>query len=252
MIPSALKKLIRPSASAQSNEAPPAPASSGFTLFSYVKPDGSFDYENYRKIQEEGNKQKLNWVWVREENVTMLADYIRGVVGSPSFGICHGTRRGNEQKWFRKHLNCEVIGTEISDTATQFPHTIQWDFHEVKPEWVDSVDFIYSNSFDHSYDPQRCLNAWMSCVRVGGVCILEHSDYHGPKAANALDPFGAELCLMPYLVTLWGNGRYGVRQILPAVSKAEQLDYLSFIVIQRFPDPIAVAPQRAESTVDTR
>jgi len=96
------------------------------------------------------------------------------------------------------------MGTEISDTATQFPNTIQWDFHEVKPEWVGAVDFIYSNSFDHTYDPERCLNAWMSCVRSGGMCILEHSSLHGTGGATQLDPFGAELSQMPYLIARGG------------------------------------------------
>ena len=36
-----------------------------------------------------------------------------------------------------------MIDTEISETAEQFPNTIQWDFHKVKPEWLSSVDFIY-------------------------------------------------------------------------------------------------------------
>ncbi|MEJ0015745.1 MAG: hypothetical protein WDN25_04115 [Acetobacteraceae bacterium] len=48
-----------------------------------------------------------------------------------------------------------MLGTEISDTATQSSTTIQWDFHEVKPEWLNSVDFIYSVSWDHRYDPVK-------------------------------------------------------------------------------------------------
>ncbi len=114
-------------------------------------------------------------------------------------------------------MGTTVIGTEISDTATQFPDTIQWDFHEIKAESRDAVDFIYSNSFDHSYDPERCLNAWMSCLRPGGICILEHSDAHSSqKGSSELDPFGAHLVQMPYLVLKWGAGRYSVREILLA------------------------------------
>ena len=108
--------------------------SPGFVLHRYLNSDGSFDYEKYRKIQEDGNKRKINKVWVNEENVAFLSNYIKSLIPSPQFGICHGTRRGKEQEWFRKYLSCEVIGTEISDTAENFPYTIQWDFHEVKPE----------------------------------------------------------------------------------------------------------------------
>lgn len=143
----------------------------GLQLYSYARADGTFDYDKYREAQITGNYKKLDNVWVSEENVEFLANYIRETVGDVRFGICHGTRRGKEQEWFIKYLGCDVIGTEISDTAEQFPNTIQWDFHDVKPEWIDSTDFIYSNSLDHSYDPEKRLNAWMSCVTPRGVCI---------------------------------------------------------------------------------
>jgi len=203
----------------------------GLQLYSYAKADGTFDYDKYREAQIAGNYKKLDNVWVREENVEFLANYIRETVGDTSFGICHGTRRGKEQEWFIKYLGGDVIGTEISDTAEQFPHTIQWDFHEVKPEWVDAADFIYSNSLDHSYDPEKCLDAWMSCVTPRGVCILEHSSGH--ERAAKLDPFDAHVSQMPYLILNWGKGKYFVREILDAPSKKKSLSYLKYIVIQR-------------------
>lgn len=206
----------------------------GFALHRYLRSDGSFDYEQYRRVQIEGNKNKLDKVWAAEENIALLSEYIKRRVLDPRFGICHGTRRGKEQEWFRKYLGCEVIGTEISDTATQFPHTIQWDFHETKPEWIDSVDFIYSNAFDHSYAPEQCLNAWMTCVKRNGVCILEHSNLHGPEGTSELDPFGADITHMPYLIAQWGKGQYGVRELLSPAVKNPMLKYLSFVVIQRF------------------
>lgn len=210
-------------------------ASSQYRLYPYLRADGSFDYDLYRRIQTEGNRRKLDQVWVLEENIAFLADYLKKHLGTIEFGLCHGTRRGLEQTWFRQHLDCEVLGTEISDSAEQFPNTIQWDFHQAKPEWIDSVDFIYSNSFDHSYDPETCLNTWMSCLRpTGGLCILEHSSAHGPDGVNELDPFGAYLAMMPYLITRWGRGRFGVRELLDAPVKPEAASSLTFVVIQRF------------------
>jgi len=204
--------------------------SNGFELRQYLKSDGSFDYESYRKIQIAGNKKKIDKVWANAENISFLSDYIRNTVDDVSFGICHGTRRGKEQEWFREYLQCDVIGTEISLTATQFPHTIEWDFHEVKPEWLGKVDFIYSNSFDHSYDPEKCLNAWMSCLKKGGVCLIEHTSGH--ETASRLDPFGASTLIMPYLVLTWGNGKYSVREILNGPTKADALQTLRFLVVQ--------------------
>lgn len=201
---------------------------SGVQVFRYLRQDGSFDYERYKRVQTAGNRKKIDKVWVIEENIKFLADYIRGAVGEVRFGLCHGTRRGMEQEWFRESLGAEVIGTEISDTATQFPHTIEWDFHEVKPEWIGSVDFIYSNSFDHSHDPRACLDAWMQCIRPGGVCIIEHSSRH--ERATELDPFGAHVSEMPYLVLTWGEGRYAVTRILDA--PVQHGAYTQFLVIR--------------------
>ncbi len=105
-----------------------------FALFSYKRDDGGFDYETYKAVQTAGNHRKIDWVFAVEQNIDVACDYLRRKLDRIEFGICHGTRRGLEQKWFAERLGCEVIGTEISDTATQFPNTVQWDFHEPNPD----------------------------------------------------------------------------------------------------------------------
>lgn len=204
-------------------------AGRNFVLRSYMGPDGKFDYERYRAEQGRGNKLKLENCWAIEENIVFLSQYLRRRLVSITFGLCHGTRRGLEQQWFREHLGCEVIGTEISETADQFPHTIQWDFHEVKPEWLGKADFIYSNSLDHSYDPALCLNRWMSCLRPGGICIIEHGSAH-EKGAR-FDPFGASLAIMPYLILEWGKGHFCVREMLDAPKLPLEAAYNRFLIV---------------------
>ena len=106
------------------------------------------NYDEYKKIQEEGNIQKIKCCWVLENNIKILSNYLTKYIEDIKFGICHGTRRGKEQEWFKKYLNIKdlkIVGTEISKTATLFPDTIQWDFHDVKEEWINNADFIYSN-----------------------------------------------------------------------------------------------------------
>ena len=111
----------------------------------------------------------------------------------------------------QKYLNIEVIGTEISKTATQFPHTIQWNFHDVKEKWIDNVDFIYSNSFDHTYDPVKCLDAWMSCIKKIGVCILEwgvgHAEDSEPSGFVATAEEYEELITNKYILKDKFGGR---------------------------------------------
>jgi hypothetical protein len=203
----------------------------GFTLFRYARPDGSFHYERYKQVQTAGNKDKIDLVWAMEANIAFLSEYMTKHLGPVKFGLCHGTRQGKEQAWFKKYLRCEVVGTEISDTAGQYPDTIQWDFHEVKAEWLGACDFIYSNSFDHSYDPEKCLRAWMSCVKVGGLCIIEHSD--ASTLATELDPFGVDGELLPYLILTWGRGEFCVRELLESPVKADGLRYNRLLVVER-------------------
>ncbi len=151
------------------------------------------DYDEYKRIQIAGNMEGIESgrCWVTENNIIFLADFLRKNVPDLKFGICHGTRQGTEQEGFSECLGIPVIGTEISPSAAMFPNTIQWDFHDVKDEWVGNVDFIYSNSFDHSYKPDACLDAWMRCVSDDGVLILEWTTAH--IEYNKLDPFGATL-----------------------------------------------------------
>jgi hypothetical protein len=185
-----------------------------YSLWRYTDANGRFDYALYKAAQEEANRRKIDCVWVQKENICFLSTYISRVLPELRFGLCHGTRRGLEQQWFREQLNCDVIGTEISSTASQFPYTIQWDFHEVKDEWLGKVDFIYSNSLDHSYDPEACLTNWMRCLSPHGVCILEYSDGH--EKAKRSDPFGASIFHMPYLILRWGKGAFSVQEVLDA------------------------------------
>lgn len=160
-------------------------------LFRYG-PDGKVDLDLYRQLQTEANKMKLDAQWVPEGHIRILAEYLKAQGKTVTRGLCHGTRRGNEQVWFREHLGegADVIGTEISDTATEFPHTIQWDFHEVDPGWVGAIDLIYSNSWDHSYDPEMAFGRWMSCLVPGGFLMLDHNWNYEPDRVDAMDPFG--------------------------------------------------------------
>jgi hypothetical protein len=164
------------------------------------------DYNEYRAAQIKANHDKIKNCWVRPETVDLICKKILEVCPGPKLGLCHGTRRGIEQALFKSYLKCEVIGTEISDTAEKFSDTIQWDFHIVKDEWVEACDFIYSNSLDHSYNPLGALEKWISCLTAQGLLVIEwvdlcrHNKRHPdgrPKKSTAVDPFAAstdEIC----------------------------------------------------------
>jgi len=131
----AIKREIRSLIDNELDQVDPMPIADGMQLLPFQK-NGGFCYDTYRQIQELGNKQLLSIQWVPRPHIFMISERIKADQGAVSFGLCHGSRRGLEQEWFRRKFPAaNVIGTEISDTATTFPNTIKWDFHQVKPEW---------------------------------------------------------------------------------------------------------------------
>lgn len=187
------------------------------SLFKYTDKDGRFDYEQYVKAQVSGNIQKLHHIWADEGYIHFLCSWMKKNLPSYAKGICHGTRNGAEMKYFRKHLEADVIGTEISPTAKKFANTIQWDFHDLKEEWYGNFDFIYSNSFDHSYNPEYCIKQWMLSLKKTGACFIEHSS--ADMGSSEMDPFGASYRSMQKLINYAGNGEFHVSTTLtPKVS----------------------------------
>ncbi len=158
-------------------------------------------YDAYVKAQVKKNKLKINNVWVRPAELRMIANKVRASIPGAKFGICHGVRNGHEVKVLRKILKINVIGTEISPTATNYPNVIQWDFHNIKDKWINKVDFIYSNSFDHSYKPAKCLDQWMRCIRQDkGICFI-HWMSTNAKKVDAADCFAGSLPEYRKLIT---------------------------------------------------
>ena len=144
------------------------------------------NYDAYVKGQVRKNEKKIKHVWVKNNEITFVFNKIKKYIPNAKFGICHGVRNAWEVERFRSLLNIEVLGTDIAPSATKFANTIQWDFHKIKDEWKNTVDFIYSNSFDHSYDPEMCLDKWMKCIRKGsGVCFIHWMSTNANKIDEA-------------------------------------------------------------------
>lgn len=137
-------------------------------------------YDMYKVVQTKANLQKLGRTsFVPEEDLVALARFIQQYANTTGrFGLCHGTRRGNEQLWLVRALGWpagSVLGTEISKTASRFNHTVQHDFHERNEAWVGKAAFVYSNALDHSYDPRLAAARWVESLQPGGLLVVEHS-----------------------------------------------------------------------------
>jgi hypothetical protein len=190
------------------------------------------DYDTYKMVQVTGNKAKLGMQHVKESHIAVLAEHLNKSGVKVTFGLCHGTRQGREQAWFRKHLKgrVNVIGTEISDTADQFPHTVQWDFHDPNPEWEGKANLVYSNSWDHAYDPVKAFGNWIDMLKSDGVIMLDYTAGHAPRAASPLDPFGITL---EALVEMLGREFGDKGEVVDVLNCTDNPDYRAQTVVFR-------------------
>jgi hypothetical protein len=163
------------------------------------------NYEEYKETQIFYNKQKINHVWADEFTLGKVASFIKENIKKNEIkGICHGSRNGFEQSFFNKNiLNSKVIGTDISETATDYKNSVIWDFHKVNDKWINCYDFVYSNSLDQSFDPKTALTSWIGSINKGGYVVIEHTDQHSVLASGKMDPFGVEPNFFPYLLSEW-------------------------------------------------
>ena len=197
-------------------------------------------YSEYRAAQILHNKRKLQKVWADEGVLSVVADDLRAH-GLGRSGICHGARNGFEVEWFRKRLDSDVIGTDISDTALRFPHMHVWDFHDENPEWEWRFDFVYTNSLDQAMDPARALNAWAKQIHNRGRIYVEHTMAHSAEYTGPMDPFGAHPMTMPYLFFVWGRGIYQLADILEVEAKENNGLKAWIFVLMRADTPPAVS-----------
>jgi SAM-dependent methyltransferase len=134
------------------------------------------DYETYKSNQIVKNKQKIKSVYVSDKELKRISADIKSRL-DPKIGMCHGSRNGYEVFKFKELLGCEVLGTDISDSARRFG-LLQHDFHEIKEDWKNKFDFIYTNSLDHAYDPDKAIENWTKCLSEKGLLYIEHTDDH--------------------------------------------------------------------------
>ena len=117
---------------------------------------------------------------------------------------------------FREYLGHEVTAHRDRDPryGGTFPNMVRHDFHEPRAEWLGKASFVYSNSWDHAYDPAKALRTWMGSLKPHGIAILEHTIGHQPENTGESDPFGASLEELLEFVNAVGAGRFSVSETL--------------------------------------
>ncbi len=194
-------------------------------------------YDEYRDSQIFHNRRKIDKIWADEGTLGVIADSIKSTLGEVRNGCCHGARNGFEVEWLADRLKADVIGTDISDTATQFKNMVVWDFHTENPDWIGKFDFIYTNSLDQAMKPDVALATWAGQLRRSGRIYIEHTMSHSASGASEMDPFGAHPMCMPYLFHKWGKGRYRLADIIEGTAKTNNGKEAWIFVLSRDDDP---------------
>ena len=192
------------------------------------------NYDEYKYTQIFFNKQKINKVWADENTLKIVSNFLKENIKSEKIkGLCHGSRNGFEQKCFINEIpNAEVIGTDISETANDYDNSIVHDFHDEKKDWIENFDFVYSNSLDQSYDPEKALNTWINQVKKDRYVIIEHSDQHGVISSGKMDPFGVEANFFPYLLTEWFGHKISLK-IIKSIKKNKNDAPVYFFIMKK-------------------
>ena len=192
------------------------------------------NYDEYKDTQIFFNKQKINKVWADENTLKIVSNFLKKNIKSEKIkGLCHGSRNGFEQKCFINEIpNAEVIGTDISETANDYDNSIVHDFHDEKKDWIENFDFVYSNSLDQSYDPEKALNTWINQVKKDRYVIIEHSDQHGVISSGKMDPFGVEANFFPYLLTEWFGHKISLK-IIKSIKKNKNDAPVYFFIMKK-------------------
>lgn len=151
------------------------------------------DKKEYVEAQIEANVRKFERHWVTDIEIGIICNYLRKRFKPPELMICHGARNGYEMLKFGYFMGrgTRVIGTDISPTAVTVPNMIQWDFHDINPEWTSKVDMVYCNSLDHSYNPQKAISAWMDSLKKNGIIIVHWAPGHEKGMVKPSDCFHA-------------------------------------------------------------
>ncbi len=120
-------------------------------------------YEQYREVQIFHNKRMINNVWADEKTLDLIAQHVqKEFPGKNLKALCHCSRNGFEQNYLARKLDADILGTDISDTAADYPRSVQWDFHDKNPDWLEQHHFIYTNALDQSWQPKVACTAWLN------------------------------------------------------------------------------------------
>lgn len=111
----------------------------------------------------------------------------------PVAGVTHGSRNAVETILFQHFLHKLVFGTDISSSADFFAPLLRHDMNNPFPSALGggSLGFVYSNSWDHTNNPQLMLANWISSLNPDLGCMILEKQASSGSRVSISDPFAA-------------------------------------------------------------
>ena len=149
-------------------------------------------YEQYVRHQQ----SKLNHLDLTKYDVEyrrLLGERLRNlpVLKRGATVLCLGARLGTEVKAFID-LGCFAVGLDLNP-GRENKFVVQGDFHQVQFATA-SVEVVFTNSFDHVFDPEKMIGEIKRVLKPGGALIIEA--IHGE----------AQETLPDYYASFWWQG----------------------------------------------
>jgi SAM-dependent methyltransferase len=128
-------------------------------------------YEEYVRHQQ----SKFGHLDLTEYDRTyreQLRDRLRRLTGLKHGAnvLCLGARQGTEVKAFHD-LGCFAVGLDLNP-GKENKFVLPGDFHDVQFPPA-SVDVIFTNSFDHTFDPKKLIGEITRLLKPDGALIIE-------------------------------------------------------------------------------
>jgi SAM-dependent methyltransferase len=144
-------------------------------------------YEQYLRHQE----SKLKFLNLADYDVNyrrQLAERLKTlpVLKKGASVLCLGARQGTEVKAFHD-VGCFAVGLDLNP-GRENKFVLPGDFHNVQFP-AQSVDVVFTNSFDHAFNPQKLIGEIIRLLKPGGLLIVEA--IHGEAQATAPDHYAS-------------------------------------------------------------
>ena len=133
------------------------------------------DYQEYINHQKGKLEKENDWIVGFDENYSqilkerLLDDFDNWGIKKGNV-LCLGARLGGEVRAFIK-IGCFAIGIDLNP-GKKNKHVLYGDFHDIQFS-ENSVDIVFSNSLDHSFDIDSVLKEIKRVLKNGGFLILE-------------------------------------------------------------------------------